>query len=240
MKKLSFSKTAVLTAALLLGSLIACKTQLNALSKKEKKAGWHLLFNGKNLDGWHTYLKDKPTSAWRIDDGAIMLDHSNDAEGGDLVTNDEFENFELSLEWKISPEGNSGILFNVHEDPKFRRTYFTGPEMQVLDNEKASDNKRPDHLAGSLYDLIACDPSTVHPAGEWNKVKIRLDQGHLTFWMNGKKVVETQMWTPDWDKMIANSKFKQWKPFATFHKGHIALQDHGHQVWYKNIRIRRL
>lgn len=175
-----------------------------------------------------------------MEDGAIALDHSPGSEGGDLVTNNEFENYELSLEWKISPEGNSGIIFDVHESPKYRATYYTGPEMQVLDNEKASDNKRPDHLAGSLYDLIGCDPSTVHPAGEWNKVRIRVDHGHLTFWMNGKKVVETQMWTPEWNKMVANSKFKRWKSFATFHKGHIALQDHGHPVWYRNIMIRKL
>lgn len=201
---------------------------------------WKSLFNGHDLNGWHTYLKDAPTSAWKVDDGAIELDHSGHAVGGDLVTNDEYENYELDLDWKISKEGNSGIIFNVHEDPQFQATYQTGPEMQVLDNKDAEDNKQASHLAGSLYDLIAANPKYVHPAGSWNKVRIRLDQGHLQFWMNGHEVVNTHMWTPEWNALVAKSKFNGWKGFAAYHKGHIALQDHGYNVWYRNIRIREL
>jgi hypothetical protein len=234
-------KTGLLAGSLFFGALTACKTQqLNAVSSKEKRAGWQLLFNGDNLDGWHSYLKDQPGTAWRVQDHAIVLDHAGGGTGGDLVTNGEYENFELELDWKISKAGNSGIIFDVHEDPKYGATYYTGPEMQVLDNVNASDNKKANHFAGSLYDLIACDPSTVHPAGTWNHVKIYLDNGHLIFWMNGKKVVETQMWTEAWNKMIAASKFRQWKDFTTYHKGHIALQDHGHEVWYRNIKLRIL
>lgn len=240
MKQTWLGKTGFIAGILLLGAFTACKTQqLNTVTRSEKKAGWQLLFNGNSLEGWHTYLKDSPDKKWTVLDHTIMLDPAAGG-GGDLVTNGEYENFELQLDWKISEGGNSGIIFLVHEDPKYRATYLTGPEMQVLDNVKADDNKKPDHLAGSLYDLIACDSSAVHPVGDWNHVEIRLDHGHLTFWMNGKKVVETQMWDNAWKQLVADSKFAPWKEFASFHKGHIALQDHGHQVWYRNIMIRNL
>ncbi len=232
-------KGGLLATALMLGTLTACKTQqVNTLSRSEKKQGWQLLFNGRNLDGWHSYHQKGVGQGWRVEDGAIRLEAEKG--GADLVTDQEFENYELSLQWKISEEGNSGIIFNVHEDPNYPNTYMSGPEMQVLDNVKASDNKKDNHLAGSLYDLIAADPSTVHPAGEWNTVKIRMDHGHLTFWMNGHKVVETQMWDDAWKKLVAGSKFRRWKTFAAFHQGHIALQYHGHDVWYRDIMIRTL
>jgi hypothetical protein len=238
MSKKFSSKYFLLAAALLLGSMGACQAQKHAGRAAAK--GWTSLFDGKDLAGWHSYLKDTPGSAWKVSDGAIMLDHGAGGTGGDLVTNGEYQNFELEMDWKISEAGNSGIIFLVHEDPKYAHTYETGPEMQVLDNVKASDNKKANHLAGSLYDLISCDAATVHPAGQWNHVKIRLDKGSLTFWMNGKQVVHTQMWDDAWNKMIAASKFHQWPEFATFRKGHLALQDHGHTVWYRNIRIRQL
>lgn len=209
-------------------------------SSAQSAHGWQKLFNGKNLEGWHSYRQTAPAPAWKVQDGAIVLDHSGGARGGDLVTDQEYSNFELKLEWKISKGGNSGILFLVHEDPKIGATFFTGPEMQVLDNQYAEDNKNPTHLAGSLYDLLAADPAAVHPYGQWNKVTIRLLNGHLSFWMNGKKVVETQLWTPQWDSLVAHSKFKQWPVFATYHSGHIALQDHGDKVWFRNIRIKVL
>jgi len=241
-----YSKNKMRAAALLGVMLLAgwgaavSAQSLNTLSRKEKRQGWKLLFDGKDLQGWHSYLKQEPAPSWTVEDGAIKLDHSQHQGGGDLVTNAEYENYELSLQWKISPEGNSGIIFNVHEDPKYGATYLTGPEMQVLDNEKASDNKKDNHLAGSLYDLIAADPAAVHPAGEWNTVQIRMDKGHLTFRMNGKKVVETQIGSPEWKDLVAHSKFRRWEDFATFKKGHIALQDHGHTVWYRDIMIRPL
>lgn len=209
---------------------------LNAMAQ----GSWQTLFNGKNLDGWHSYLKDKPGTAWKVDQGAILLDPGPGKTAGDLVTQDSYENFDLEFEWKISEEGNSGVIFDIHEDPRFKQSYLTGPEFQVLDNEKAEDNKKANHLAGSLYDLIAADPKAVHPVGQWNKSRIRLDHGHLTFWMNGQQVVDTQLWNDAWNKLVAQSKFADWKEFAQYHKGKIALQDHGHKVWYRNLRIRTL
>ncbi|GAA4304477.1 DUF1080 domain-containing protein [Compostibacter hankyongensis] len=214
---------------------------VNTLSKKEMRQGWKLLFDGKDLQGWHPYLHPGEKPAWKVEDGTIMTDMPAKGGAEDLVTDEEYGNYELSLEWNIEEGGNSGIIFNIHEDPSHRATYFTGPEMQVLDNVKASDNKKENHLAGSLYDLIPADPKAVHPAGQWNQVKIRVDdEGHLAFWMNGKKVVETQLWTDQWKEMVAGSKFKNWKDFGTYKKGHIALQFHGGIVKFRNIKIRPL
>ncbi|MDB5007717.1 MAG: glycosyl hydrolase [Mucilaginibacter sp.] len=195
------------------------------------------LFDGKTTNGWHSYLKTGP-GAWKVVDGALQLDPK--AEGqGDLLTDREYENYELSLEWKIAEGGNSGIIIGVHEDPAFEATYLTGIEMQVLDDQKAEDNKKANHLAGSLYDMKA--PSAhAKPAGEWNKVVIRKLNGHLTFWLNGNKVIDTQIGSPEWQEMLNNSKFKPWKGFAAYPKGHIALQDHGAVVSFKDIKIKEL
>lgn len=196
------------------------------------------LFDGKTTTGWHTYLKTG-AGAWKVVDGALQLDPKAEQQG-DLVTDAEYENYELTLEWNITKEGNSGIIFGVHEDPKFSETYVTGVEMQVLDNKDASDNKKANHLAGSLYDMKAPSKDVAKPAGEWNKVKLRKKDGHLTFWLNGTKIVETQIGSDEWKQLIANSKFKTWTDFAAYPKGHIALQDHGHVISFRDISIKQL
>ena len=200
--------------------------------------GFKPLFDGKTTTGWHTYLKTG-SGAWKVVDGALQLDPK--AEGqGDLVTDGEYENYELKLDWKISETGNSGIIFGVHEDPKFNETYLTGIEMQVLDNAKASDNKKANHLAGSLYDMKASSADVAKPAGEWNSVVLRKKEGHLTFWLNGTKIVETEIGSDEWKELLNNSKFKNWTDFAKYPKGHIALQDHNHEVAFRNIYIKQL
>ena len=195
------------------------------------------LFDGKTTNGWHSYLKNGP-GAWSVVAGALTLDPK--AEGqGDLVTDKEYENYELSLEWKIAEGGNSGIIFGVHEDPSLNQTYLSGIEMQVLDDVKAEDNKLATHRAGALYDMKA-PAYPAKPAGEWNKVKIKKLNGHLTFWMNGKEVINVQMGSTEWQEMLDRSKFKTWKDFAKYPKGHIALQDHGAVVSFRDIKIKEL
>jgi hypothetical protein len=230
--------TLSLLAVAFLGSSVSAQTA-NQLTKKEKKEGWQLLFDGKSTKGWHAYLKQDAGVAWQAAEGALQLDPKA-AGQADLVTDAEYENFELSVEWKIAEGGNSGIIFGVHEDTTYHATYQTGVEMQVLDNIKASDNKKENHLAGSLYDMKAPSASVAKPAGEWNWVRLQKNKGHLTFWLNGTKIVETQMGSPEWQELINNSKFKTWKGFAAYPKGHIALQQHGAVVSFRNIKIKQL
>jgi len=195
------------------------------------------LFDGKTTGGWHSYLKKGP-GAWSVVDGALQLDPKA-ADQGDLVTDKEYENYELKLEWKIAEGGNSGIIFGVHEDPSLEATYLTGIEMQILDDAKAEDNKLATHRAGALYDMKA-PAKPAKPAGEWNAVIIKKLNGHITFYLNGTKVIDTQIGGPEWKEMLNKSKFKTWKGFAEYPKGHIALQDHGAVVSFKNITIKEL
>ncbi|MCJ8208287.1 DUF1080 domain-containing protein [Mucilaginibacter sp. RS28] len=223
---------------LLVASAIAVGASAqNKLTAKEKRAGWQLLFDGTSTKGWHTYLKPEATEAWKVVDGSLTLDPKASGQG-DLVTDNEYENYDLSVEWKISETGNSGIIFGVHEDPSFGQTYLTGIEMQVLDNKGADDNKKASHLAGSLYDMKAPAKDVAKPAGEWNLARILKKDGQLTFWLNGTEIINVKMGSPEWQELLNNSKFKTWKGFAAYPKGKIALQDHGHEVSFRNIKIR--
>lgn len=218
---------------------------LNSLSVAEKSAGWELLFDGKSIKGWHKYGTDSIGKAWVVNDNSIHLKVSNKkdwqtANGGDIISAKEYANFHLKLDWKISKDGNSGIIFYVHEDPKkYKFPWMTGPEMQVLDNIGHPDSKIIKHRAGDLYDLIT-SKETVKPAQEWNHAEIIANNGNLQFFLNGVKVVETTMWDHAWKKMIAGSKFYEYPGFGTYKSGKICLQDHGNNVWFRNIKIKEL
>lgn len=204
------------------------------------KNGWKKLFDGKTKKGWHSYGKANAGEAWKIADGTLYVDPSI-KEGGDLVTDEEYGNFDLKLEWKISKNGNSGILINIKEDAaKYNETYITGPEIQVLDNDGHPDGKITKHRAGDLYDLVKSSSEPIKPVGEWNAVEIISNKGKLQIFVNGTNVVTTTMWDDNWRSMIAGSKFKNWSDFGTFKQGKIALQDHGNAVWYRNIEIKKL
>lgn len=237
-QQLSSIKTTLLTLSICL--LMGLAYGQNTLTKEEKKEGWKLLFDGKSLKGWHNFQSKTIGSAWSVTDGAIHLDKTVKKDGGDIVTDGEYENFELTLEWKIAPCGNSGIIFNVVESPEYKFVWQTGPEMQVLDNACHPDAKIEKHRAGNLYDLIASPTESVKAANEWNLAKIISNKGHLEFWLNGVKQVETTMFTPAWEAMIKTSKFKDMPGFGKFKKGKISLQDHGDLVWYRSIKIREI
>lgn len=218
----------------------------STLSKEDQDGGWVSLFDGKTTAGWHSYGKSAPGGAWKVDDGALHLDAASKssyqtAGGGDLVTDAEYENYHLKMEWKISPNGNSGIIINTKEDTtQYKESWHTGMEMQVLDNDGHSDGKIPKHRAGNLYDLIAVTKENVKPVGEWNTVEIVSNRGKLDLYQNGEHVVDTRMDDEAWRNLIAGSKFKDMPGFATFSKGRIGLQDHGNDVWFRNIRIKQL
>jgi hypothetical protein len=228
-------------ALLILSSAITISTQAqNTLTEKEKKEGWKLLFDGKTTSGWRNFNTAKAGPGWKVQNGELYLDKSVKEGRGDLVTDAEYENYEFSIDWKIDACGNSGIIFNVVEDPKYEATYMTGPEMQVLDNSCHPDAKIIKHRAGDLYDLISCSKETVKPAGEWNQAVIKSDHGKMEFWLNGTKVVEFTMHDSKWDEMVAASKFKTMPDFGKASKGRIALQDHGDVVRFRNIKIKEL
>ncbi|MES1214189.1 MAG: DUF1080 domain-containing protein [Bacteroidota bacterium] len=219
---------------------VAQAPAVTPLTDQEKADGWQLLFDG-TTKGWHKYGGGAVDASWSAD-STLHLTAGKEG-GGDVVTDDEFENFDLKLEVKIDTAGNSGVIFLVHEgtdSAKYYRSYYTGPEMQVLDNAKHPDSKIHKHRAGDLYDLIASSKESAKPALEWNQYEIKVDKAKLELIVNGVTTVSTTMWDANWKKLIAGSKFKQWPEFGTFKSGHIALQDHGNNVWYRNIKIKKL
>lgn len=230
----------ILTMFVFLSMISGESEAQNELTTQERHEGWVLLFDGKTTRGWRNYNKDGIGSAWKAADGALVFDPASGNEGGDIITEQTYENFELSLEWKISACGNSGLMFNVVEDKKYESPWLTGPEMQMLDNTCHPDAKIHKHRAGDLYDLIACSTETVKPAGEWNQVRLIADEGRYEFWLNGTLVVTFTMHTPEWNQMVASSKFREFSDFGKARKGHLALQDHGDKVWFRNIKIKVL
>jgi len=187
---------------------------------------------------WRAYGGQGLPSAWSAtDDGDFHF--TTEGEGGDIITTEQFDNFELELEWKISPGGNSGIMFRVSEDHDY--PWRTGPEFQILDDLEHPDAEfGADRLAGANYDMHGPEKNVVNPVGEWNQVRIVVQDAQVEHWMNGEKIVSYELWSEDWKERIANSKWIDMPDYGRHKTGHICLQDHGDQVWFRNIRIRRL
>jgi hypothetical protein len=210
----------------------------NTLTDKEKADGWKLLFDGKTTHGWHTYKGKEVGDQWKAGHGTLSLVHKEGKHGGDIVTDDSFDNFDLAIEWKVTPGANSGIMYRVSETED--APYFTGPEYQILDNEKHPDGKHKETSAASCYALYAPSKDVTKPVGEWNKTRIVVKGNFVEHWLNDVKVVEYEFGSDDWNKKVAASKFHEWKKFGTIKKGGIDLQDHGDDVAYRNIKIRVL
>jgi hypothetical protein len=221
------------------------------------KKGYITIFDGQSFAGWRGYGKSNIPSKWKVEDGCIKFDSQAEGEGGDIIFAHKFKNFELTMEWKISKGGNSGIFYLAQETTNDKKElepiYISCPECQVLDNENHPDAKLGvdgNRKAGSLYDMIPAKPQNAKPYGEWNKITIRVYNGKVTHIQNGVQVLQYQLWTPEWIDLLQNSKFseKAW-PHAfellsecggENREGFIGLQDHGNDVWFRNIKVKIL
>jgi hypothetical protein len=208
----------------------------NTLTAKEKADGWKLLFDGKTTNGWRVYKKQGTPEGWKAVDGVL----TRVAEEGDLISVDEYANFELSIDWRIPEGANSGIFFHgIEKDDG--PIYYSAPEYQLLDDQRHPDAKNgPTHQCGANYDLIAMSKPVCKPAGEWNTTRLVVRGPHVEHWLNGEKVVEYELWSDAWKELVAKSKFKQWPDYGMAKTGHLGLQEHGFKVEFKNIKIKTL
>ncbi|MFW5830819.1 MAG: 3-keto-disaccharide hydrolase [Prolixibacteraceae bacterium] len=245
-------KNSIKITALLLMMSFAFNTfaqEDNTLSKKEKRKDWILMFDGETTDGWRRFGNTDVPGVWSAKDGTLMCrgvkrDDAKPGEKGLIIYDEKFSNFHLKLDWKISECGNSGIFY-LGQEEGYPSIIQTAPEMQVLDNTchpDAKKGKNGNRQAGSLYDLIPATPQNAKPAGEWNSAEIIVKNGKVTHIQNGKKVVQYKLWTDEWKELVSESKFpkirENWHDVPK--EGYIGLQDHNDDVWYKNIKIRKL
>lgn len=240
MKAKLFIACSALSGALL-GSCTSAPLN-NVLTEAEKAEGWKLLFDGKTLDGWRDYNGDSLTAPWVVEDGCIRAKGSGSDASGYIVTDTIYENFELAWDWKIAEGGNSGMLYHVVENPKFKVPYVTGPEYQLIDDLGFPEPLEDWQKTAADYAMHVPDPSKtiIKPAGEWNTSKIVFDNGHVEHWLNGEKVLEFEAWTDDWFEKKNSGKWKDAPEYGLARKGVICLQDHGSAAWFRNIKIKEL
>lgn len=231
-----FAQRAALAAlaALAFAGAAAAQAAPNTLTAAEKAQGWKLLFDGTSTAGWRGYRMDSMPSGWKVVDGAL----TRAAAGGDIITDSVYKDFELALDWKISPGGNSGIFYRASEDTD--AIYWNAPEMQVLDDARHSDGQSLLTAAGADYAVYPTRRGVVKPAGRWNHVRIVVRGNHVEHWLNGVKVVDYELGSPDWERRVKASKFAPHLRYGRNPEGHIGLQDHGDWVAYRNIKIRVL
>jgi hypothetical protein len=226
--------------------LCACSNpgeQHNILSDSEKKDGWNLLFDGTSTRGWHLFNRGDIPSAWSADSGHLVCNpHAKNVKHGDLVTDAEFENFDLMFEWKISKAGNSGVFVNVQERPELGTTFSTGPEYQLLDDQNMDPDYLKDlsHKAASIFGVIPNNSTSIPKSGEWNQSRILQQNGKLSFWLNGVQTIQVDLKSDEWKKLVAAGPMSHYPEFGLATKGHIALQDWTNGVSFRDIKIRKL
>ncbi|MDD2306406.1 MAG: DUF1080 domain-containing protein [Prolixibacteraceae bacterium] len=217
-------------------TVVAQNDKINTLSEKEKKEGWQLLFNGKDLNGWRTF-QGKEISGWKVIDGVLNNSGVGSDHGGDIITKAKFQNFELSLEWKIAPQSNSGIFYHVNEKIG-TAIYESGPEYQLIDDKGWPDRLRDDQHSGANYGMHAPKNAVVKDSNEWNQTRIVVEGTHVQHYLNGVKVVDYQLWDNDWLLLKEKGKWKDYPYYGMARKGPIGLQDHGGLAQFRNIKIK--
>lgn len=244
MKKLSILLTTalVIIASTLCTSQNVKKARVNTLTKKEIKQGWQLLFDGKTLNGWKGYNHNDCGARWTVQNGDLVCLGEGGGMGYDIITTKKFSSFELSLDWKISPQGNSGIFYHVVEDPAFSNPYECSPEYQLIDDLGWPDKLEEWQKTGADYAMTV--PNTadkkLNPVGEWNTSKIVFNNGHVEHWLNGVKILEFTAWNDDWNTKRTEGKWKDYPAYGKAREGSIGLQNHGSMIWFRNIKIRPL
>jgi Domain of Unknown Function (DUF1080) len=228
----------MLRKIILVGFVIFLQTLDSGVAAAKPK--WQVLFDGKSTASWRGFRRQTfPEKCWVVESGSLKTVAGCDkSDQIDIITRNKYKNFEFEVEWRVAPGANSGIIYLVLEDED--QTWKTGPEMQVLDDDKHPDGKIPKTSAGSLFDLIAPSNKTLRPVGEYNQARLVVKNGHVEHWLNGKKVLEYDLASDNLASLIAQSKFKNFHQFARMSEGHIALQFHGDNVWYRNVRVREI
>lgn len=237
-----FIKTIILTCMLI---IVSCTSQSADQTIEESSNDWIVLFDGSNTDQWRSYNSDSfPELGWSVQENVLIFEPpvGDGAEGGrNLITKDKFENFHLQLDWRIEEGSNSGIFYGVLEQ-QGQAIFWSGPEYQIIDpdifNEFNDDTRK--RVSGALYDLVEPNPKNMNPIGEWNNTEIIVDGSTLIHRLNGETIVEIERWTPEWFRMIRNSKFANHNEFGNVREGHIGIQDHGGLVMIRNVRIKKL
>ncbi len=215
------------------------KKEMNSLTKKEKKEGWELLFDGKSMDKWKMFNGGDEVTGWKVVDGEMQNSGVGSDHGGDIVTKKQYENFELYLEWKVTPESNSGVFIHVQEGVT-DAIYESGPEYQLIDDKGWPGELENWQHTGANYAMNVPEGAEVKPVDEWNTTRIIVKNPHVEHWLNGKKVVEYDLWSDDWKARKAAGKWADAPHYGEAKKGHIGLQDHGGLTMFRNIKVREL
>jgi hypothetical protein len=238
------SKTKIIIACCIMGltsigfmAFAPFQAKDNTLTPAEQKAGWILLFDGKTTKGWKPY-GSQPADGWEVVNGQLHCKEGEVAHRADFMTTEQYDNFELTFDWKINKGFNSGVIYRVEEGD--RASYETGPEYQLIDDEGYPDKLEDWQKSGSDYAMHPPTSVEAKPAGEYNQTKIIVNGAHVEHWLNGKKVVDFDLWTPEWNALKEKSKWKDAKLYGMIKKGNIALQDHGGGIWFKNIKLHKL